>query len=354
MLDEELENMGPLDPRAGGIDVVLPQLNVDYTELADKLVQAGGQKSVRPKNRKLAYVLAKQFKDIGQGQYPLAVDQDDDREPAINKTDIDKAARRLLEFEEALNGAEKKVRKSKKARKNLAKKLAATVPDLDISETNGSESDNANSFYLEDSELLDHVGDNYMSYLEELHQNDEGKQQANNNGLTNGNGFGGDSEEDDDDESIEIEITPKKSKRRKLSILTNGTAAAAGEDTEEPKDKVTPLRRTLKQRKSLNTIEPAESSESLLKKKKAIKKRMSLPAVINKAATTETTNSLEGSNSVEEDGEGEKMVILRGKRKKSPKASKAPTTPATPSTPSNTKKRVSFVLARNLQHGKPM
>ena len=60
LLDEELENMGPLDPRAGGVDVVLPQLKVDYSELAEKLVQAGGQKSVRPKNRKIAYSLAKQ------------------------------------------------------------------------------------------------------------------------------------------------------------------------------------------------------------------------------------------------------------------------------------------------------
>ena len=161
---------------------------------------------------------------------------DDDKSPSIKSTDIDKAARRLLNFEEALTGPEKKMRKSKKARKKLAKKMAAN--DLDTSETNGSESDNANSFYLEDNELLDHVGDNYMSYLEELHQKDTAK--------TNGvQGHDDDHDGNDDVELEEEEEMPIKSKRRRLSQLTNGTPDHGTEN----KVNLTPLRKTLKQRK---------------------------------------------------------------------------------------------------------
>ena len=59
--EDDLEvSQGPLDPRAGAIDVILPQLEVDYEELIQKLIEAGGQKSTRGKNRKLLYGLARQ------------------------------------------------------------------------------------------------------------------------------------------------------------------------------------------------------------------------------------------------------------------------------------------------------
>jgi hypothetical protein len=49
----------PLDPRAGAVDVVLPQLDVDYQDLIKCLTKAGGRKDVRGKNRKLLYQLAR-------------------------------------------------------------------------------------------------------------------------------------------------------------------------------------------------------------------------------------------------------------------------------------------------------
>jgi len=58
---EDEVNAGPLDPRAGAVDVVLPQLEVDYNILAEKLTEAGGQKIVKKKNRGLLYTLATQY-----------------------------------------------------------------------------------------------------------------------------------------------------------------------------------------------------------------------------------------------------------------------------------------------------
>ena len=49
-----------LDPRAGGVDVLLPLLRVDYSRLADDLVTAGAEQSVRQKNRAALYRLAQQ------------------------------------------------------------------------------------------------------------------------------------------------------------------------------------------------------------------------------------------------------------------------------------------------------
>jgi len=57
--ENETENgVTVLDPRAGAIDVILPQLPIDYNELYEKLVQLGAQKEVKMRNRKLMYQLA--------------------------------------------------------------------------------------------------------------------------------------------------------------------------------------------------------------------------------------------------------------------------------------------------------
>lgn len=64
-LEDEAENdvensNGVMDPRAGAVDVVLPQLEVDYTKLYQKLIEFGGQKEIKLKNRRILYSLASQ------------------------------------------------------------------------------------------------------------------------------------------------------------------------------------------------------------------------------------------------------------------------------------------------------
>ena len=217
---------------------------------------------------------------------------------------------------------------------------------MDTSETNGSESDNANSFYLEDNELLDHVGDNYMSYLEELHQ----KETAKTNGVQNGHG---DHDTDEDAEEEEEEEMPAKSKRRRLSKLSNGTP----DHNTENKDNLTPLRKTLKQRKSLN-IELSTNEESPAAPQKIImKKRRALPAVATNSVSENADEESITNDTVVANGNGDVHILLREKpkkRKQSPKAAIKAEAAHTPSSPSNTKKRVSFVLARNLHHGKKL
>lgn len=56
-IEESNPDWGAKDPRAGGVDVVLPQLNLDYNKLADMLFKLASDKSVRSKNRKAMYHL---------------------------------------------------------------------------------------------------------------------------------------------------------------------------------------------------------------------------------------------------------------------------------------------------------
>ena len=59
------------DPRAGGVDVTIPQLQVDCAALAEALLEAGGQKGVGRSQRAALYRLTKQFKSLAEGRWVL-------------------------------------------------------------------------------------------------------------------------------------------------------------------------------------------------------------------------------------------------------------------------------------------
>ncbi|XP_037086051.1 ribosomal RNA processing protein 1 homolog A-like isoform X2 [Pollicipes pollicipes] len=96
---------GPLDPRAGGVDVMLPQLDVDYARLADDLVAAGAEPTVRQASRTALYRLAQQFRDLSEGEYPLALRLPDqvDSDSDISDEDIQAAVQRLQTTKARLN-----------------------------------------------------------------------------------------------------------------------------------------------------------------------------------------------------------------------------------------------------------
>ena len=69
--DDDLPTSGVLDPRAGRVDVALPQLPLDFHQCSDWLFELGAQKSVTQKNRELIYDLAKKFEVISKGDFPI-------------------------------------------------------------------------------------------------------------------------------------------------------------------------------------------------------------------------------------------------------------------------------------------
>lgn len=58
-LEESNFDWGAKDPRAGGVDVVIPQMKPNYRELADYLFKISSEKSVRSKNRKALHDLVR-------------------------------------------------------------------------------------------------------------------------------------------------------------------------------------------------------------------------------------------------------------------------------------------------------
>ena len=57
------------DPRAGGVDVTIPQLRVDCATLAEALFEAGAEKGVGQAHRAALYRLTKQFKSLAEGRW---------------------------------------------------------------------------------------------------------------------------------------------------------------------------------------------------------------------------------------------------------------------------------------------
>lgn len=101
------------------------------------------------------------FKDLVQGNYPLALPEEGSGwKPAIPKQELDRATQRLLELE-VNESAETKIRKTRKQRRRDARKLAQHEQ---LDDTLGSED---SSVYLNDSNFIDQIDDNYESYVDE-------------------------------------------------------------------------------------------------------------------------------------------------------------------------------------------
>ena len=92
------------DPRAGRGDVTLPQIQMDYQKLAEKLLETGGKKEVSKSQRERLYRITKKFNHLVSGIYPFALEMTDDGERMMDEK----------EFEEQERSAKLKVGKAAK------------------------------------------------------------------------------------------------------------------------------------------------------------------------------------------------------------------------------------------------
>merc|ERR1739838_181874 len=114
-----IASTGPLDPRAGGVDVCLPQLKLNWGALADALQALGSIGGVKQKNRENLYKLVGELQDLSAGMYPLDVPEDnEDSDIEVPQDEMEKALDRLQTREEKLA---QKILKGKKWKKNKGK-----------------------------------------------------------------------------------------------------------------------------------------------------------------------------------------------------------------------------------------
>ncbi|PNF29984.1 hypothetical protein B7P43_G06966 [Cryptotermes secundus] len=118
---------GPLDPRAGLVDVQLPQLMFDAEHIAEALQQQS-QRCARKKNRNTLKSLAEKFCKLGAGAYPqAAIEHLMKSKPKIERfrltdKDIYRAALQLTDYEKDVE--RRRGKKKKHGRKKLNQDVA--------------------------------------------------------------------------------------------------------------------------------------------------------------------------------------------------------------------------------------
>ncbi|XP_071858035.1 ribosomal RNA processing protein 1 homolog Nnp-1 isoform X1 [Bombus fervidus] len=109
----------PLDPRAGRIDVELPQIPFNPRQIADLLNKYKFHSSSTTKSRRQLRRLIKEYIELSDGKMPLGIKEI--RTPKMQKknTDIKSAAVRLLKFEQELYSDTLQKGRKKKKNKQL-------------------------------------------------------------------------------------------------------------------------------------------------------------------------------------------------------------------------------------------
>ncbi|XP_066991152.2 ribosomal RNA processing protein 1 homolog isoform X2 [Anabrus simplex] len=116
---EENWNTDAKDPRAGKVNVTLPQLQFDPEKVAEIILEYAKSASVL-KSRKILYKLNEQFSDMARGTYPLAFKLKVPegvllkKRMRAKKSELWDAAKSLMLFEESLKNEEMEQSESKK------------------------------------------------------------------------------------------------------------------------------------------------------------------------------------------------------------------------------------------------
>ncbi|XP_046419576.1 ribosomal RNA processing protein 1 homolog [Neodiprion fabricii] len=102
--DHQIDNIEerPLDPRAGRVDVDLPQLPVNGKAIADMVMNYRFHPSSTTKSRRQIVRVAKEYNELSEGNMPLGIKKVKIHEGSKSETSSKSAAWRLLKFEQKL------------------------------------------------------------------------------------------------------------------------------------------------------------------------------------------------------------------------------------------------------------
>jgi len=314
-----------VDPRAGGIDVCLPQIQVDYQGLAQQLFDLGSGKGVRNANRELLYKLSKNFKDVTQEVFPLGADLDIDQE--IEKISIKKATKSLKKLDEDYqrNNLKNKaafklhMKEQKKKEEGLKNGVESNLPNgVENGLTNGDENGAENS----DDMAEDNSNQNGLKRSSEEESDDEPVEKKS---------------KDDENPNFDYKEKRKKQKQeqkkrkreRKLKeeqdlaekekkaqlLLDNDLEFKIALDGEKKASKVEASK--IETTNNEPTVEPPTSSESekIEKKKEKVKKNKKIPAPLlkNSEIVVPSADKLENQKETELNG---KIKTKKNKKNK--------------------------------------
>merc|ERR1711892_1141615 len=143
--EEENEDDGGMevaeDPRAGRVDAVIPQMNVEHLKISEKLFELGSGDGVRKANRDALYKISKMFKDVASDVFPLGPNLSDS-EIDIPKISVRKSASELLQRNEEIlqKNLEEKI-KNKKLMSQMSKKAKLEAPQNGVDSESSEDND---------------------------------------------------------------------------------------------------------------------------------------------------------------------------------------------------------------------
>ncbi|XP_071558732.1 ribosomal RNA processing protein 1 homolog [Temnothorax nylanderi] len=144
----ETEIKKPLDPRAGRVDVELPQIPFNAAKIAELLSTYKFHPSSTAKSRRQLLRLFDEYTELSQGRMPLGIKRVRKPKHPRKVTDSKKAALRLIRFEKSLLFG-------KKNKKRKRENGTAVCDQISINPKNGDASDLESNAIDSESKLTD-------------------------------------------------------------------------------------------------------------------------------------------------------------------------------------------------------
>lgn len=109
-----------LDPRAGRVDVVMPELKFNPLEIVSKLEDLKYKKFTRVRNRKCIDRIVSTYKKFATGVFPIGIQKIKIDRDEVELPDIEEKAAEFMEFENELYGEQRELKKmNKRKRKKI-------------------------------------------------------------------------------------------------------------------------------------------------------------------------------------------------------------------------------------------
>merc|ERR1719347_711721 len=138
--DVEIEDNEMIeDPRAGVGDAIIPQINVNYLKLSERLFGLGSADGIKKANRDALYKVSKMLKDVANDLFPLGPNLSDE-DIDIPKISVKKSAAELLKRNEEMlkKNLEEKIN-NKKIMSEMSEKAAKLEANIDESDAEDHE-----------------------------------------------------------------------------------------------------------------------------------------------------------------------------------------------------------------------
>lgn len=109
-----------LDPRAGRVDVVMPEIKFNALEIVDKLEELKYKNFTRVRNRKCIDRIVSTYRKFATGIFPIGIQKIKVDRDEIELPDIEEKANEFIEFENELYGEQRELKKlNKRKRKKI-------------------------------------------------------------------------------------------------------------------------------------------------------------------------------------------------------------------------------------------